>query len=283
MSYYTSKHPGFFLYLALITLSVSVFLFTEANTAILGILSICWGGYIFMRSLTLYEVSEHNTPLTHHNASKQTNRQNAPLPHDLKRRLNGNDHFARGMQALCAVKLRSIIWLVLGVLYVTSYLFWNKQGLNASEAVEYISILFMIGGAFWAGQSYAYSTRASHIMMILLTSLLLLSVFYTTHFTANSLYSYIPDVSNNYAATALILLIAYSCIMLFYSLRNNAKNTGHALTGLSIIGFLALAYLSHERSIDMNALWISGWGLFSIFWIRTYKRSEKSYVLYQCQ
>lgn len=283
MSYYTSKYPGFLLYMALVIATVGTFLYTQSTPLSIGILSTLWGAYILLRTLTLYEISEYSAPLKQHRTSKYNNESAAKLPLDLKTRLGSNENLKRGLQSLCAVKLRSIIWLSLGLLYAISYLYWNKQSLNAIEAVQNASTLFMIGGAFWAGQSYASSTKTAHIMMITFTFLLILSVANTTSFSAQSLYAYLPDLLGNNSALALAILSTYSCIMLFYSLKQNINNTGHALTGLSIIGFLALTYLSHEVTTNMNALWISGWALFSIFWVRTYKRGHKSYVLYQCQ
>ncbi len=283
MSYYTSKNPGFILYIALIITSVSTFLFTDANPTLLGILSILWGGYILIRTLTLYEVSEHTAALTTTKTSKQNNHNTSDLSHDLSRHMSNKTNLKSGKKALCAVKKRSIIWLIFGALYGASHLYWNQSTLNIEQASQHISILFMIGAAFWAGQSYAHSTNASQAMMGIFSVLFIISIIKTTSFTPHMLYSHLPYVINNNATFILAMLLCYSAIMLFYSLRSDKNNTGYALTGLSIIGFLSLSYLSHEQSINLNALWISGWALFSVFWIRTYKRTQTKYILYQCQ
>ncbi len=280
MSYYHNAHPGFILYLALICISVLTFLYIDIQSVHLGILSIIWGGFILMRVLSLYEVSEHYAPLTLRDASKITNQGSSALPYDLSRRMSSHTQFKRGVLALHALDIRTILWFALGVIYLCAHLYIHKDTMSPLDIAKNVTIFFTIGTAFWAGQSYAASQSASHIMMVVFMALFALSL--------QKIGILLPENPPKFQDISLLnillmTLMSYSAFVLLMGLRHGFKNVISIITGLMLILLLGLSYMQLDNLMQNTALWLSGWSLFSIFWIQSYSRRRKRYVLYQGQ
>ena len=282
ISYYNSKHPGLFLYLLLVTASVCTFLFFDVNALHVGILSILWGCFIFLRTLSFYEINSAFTPYAA-GASKSGN--NSALPHDLTKRMQGKNNFKRGLFAMHAIHERTILWFVLAALYVGYHIYLLQNKMSSSVIIENLSVFFIIGAGFWAGQTYAYSDRASTIL-ISVCSILLGLAFFTimlqaptpSPITLGSVIYY-----GNHATPLLAALITYSAVILLYSCIHGLNYSLNAFIGLMLISLLVICAFMFEPSSQNIALWIAGWSLFSIFWIRSYCHKSKNYTLYQCQ
>ncbi len=288
ISYYTSKHPGLLLYITLVTISVLSFLFFEISAPQIGLLSILWGAFILMRTLSLYEVNEHFIPFSNAaGASKDTTPNHAALPHDLLRRMNGKENLKRGLYALTALHGRTILWFILAISYTAYNLYLAQNALPQSVIIQNLSLSFMIGAAFWAGQTYAYSNRASKLLLLTFGILFGLTLFKIS--TINPLHSdKILTLQNLYhqehtAFLILSALILYSAAILLYSLTRGLSYVPHAITGLILISLMVFYGLTSEPTPQTISLWISGWSLFSVFWIKSYCRTHKSYTLYQCE
>ncbi len=277
ISYYNSKHPGLLIYIALVVISVLSFLLLEISAPQIGILSILWGGFIFMRILSLYEVSEHFASFTQKSYSKVSNGCGSALAHDLLHRMSGENHMKRGLFAMHAIEGRSLLWFALAFMYV-AYNFYLSQGLVSQiTLVQDISIFFMIGAAFWAGQTYSYSDYASKLLFVIFLALLGISLFNiigSINFT---------DINISYS-DGFIFLIAYCIIALFYSFAKGGVYIGNAFMGLLLLVVMGGVGGGFEVGSPQSiAFWISGWSLFSVFWVRSHCRTHKKYVLYQCE
>ena len=89
MSYYSSKHPGLFIYMILVSITVIGFLFFDLGSFFIGILSVIWGIYTAMRALSLFEMSEHyEAYASMQDPSKNNNAQTSSLAYDLMNRMN---------------------------------------------------------------------------------------------------------------------------------------------------------------------------------------------------
>ncbi len=289
MSYYSSKHPGLYLYLALVTATLCAFLFMDISSAQIGILSILWGVFTGLRALSLYEIDTYHNTYTRQSTliSKEHNGQSSALAHDLMRRMTGNANIRQGIHALYCMHERTLLWFALALGYTTYYLHINSESLSQGTLMEKICILFMIGTAFWGGQSYAHSNKAFKIMVSFFAAALCVSLFYTPieNISLAHISQAISEASLAKIRTAgalLALLALYSISILIYALLQKNKAAISALCGISLISLLAICYLSLEQSQTATALWISGWGLFSVFWTRAYRPVRKRYVLYQC-
>ncbi len=287
ISYYKSKHPGLVIYLILITISVLSFLLLEVNTQLIGVLSVMWGGFIFMRTLSLYEVTEHNSYFTKDKEASK-NHKNSALPHDLLHLMNGKNHMKRGMFAMNATHERTVLWLVLGSIYSIYTLYISKNTSPVDIIIQNLSILFMTGSAFWAGQTYAYSDKASKAIISICGFLFALTIFTVNDVnTANILDQVVLiDLTYYMGNTSTILLssiILYSAIVFLYSFKYGLSNIINACIGLSVIILLVISNNSFEHTPNNIATWISGWSLISVFWIRAYSNKRKIYTLYQCE
>ncbi len=277
ISYYKSKHPGLFIYIALVIISVLSFLLFEINAPQIGVLSILWGGFIFMRILSLYEVSEHFSLFTQKSHSKLDNNGSSTLAYDLLHKMSGENHMKRGLFAMHAIEPRSLLWLALGFAYV-AYSFYLSQGLVSQiTLVQDISIFFIIGAGFWAGQTYSYSDYASKLIFVIFTALFGVSLF-TVIGSIN-----FTDI-NITGGNGLIFLIAYCAVALFYSFAKGGAYVFNAIIGLLLLILMSWAGLAFDAGgFQSIALWISGWSLFSVFWVRSHCRTHKRYILYQCE
>ncbi len=286
ISYYKSKHPGLFLYLTLVIISVITPLYIELTTAQTGILSILWGGFIFMRTLSLYEISEHFSHKTSSSIISKNNH-NSALPYDLTSRMSGQNNFKRGIFAMRSMHIKTLCWFAIGLIYMAYSFYLSRGTMPHSLILQNLSILFMIGAGFWAGQTYAYSDHASKLLILVFTCLLSITIFKMSGsliienfeiFTIDGLTSI-----NNNAMPILLALIAYSAAILCYSAMRDLTSSINAALGLTIILLLTICGLSLEPSPQTLSLWLSGWSLLSIFWVRSSRHTEKSYAIYQCQ
>lgn len=287
ISYYNSKHPGLVIYLTLISISVLTFLFIELNTKMIGILSILWGIFIFMRTLSLYEISAHVSYFTKTGEASK-NRKNSALPHDLLHIMSGKNHIRRGMFAMKSTHERTGMWLILGIAYVTYTLYLSKHTVPIDILIQNLSIFFMIGSAFWAGQTYAYSNNASKIIILVCGILFSLTLFTSNGAKIDNIYNALSLVNLQYyiddtSTILLSALIIYSAIVFIYSCKYGLRHSINACIGLIVIGMLVICNASFEQTSQNIAIWISGWSLISVFWIRSYSHRQKVYTLYQCE
>lgn len=265
-----------------------MFLFLESNTQQIGILSILWGGFVFMRTLSLYEVSERFAPFAKTSgASKNTNNKSSALPHDLMHRMSGQNHMSRGLFAMNATHERTSLWFVLGLAYVAYHLYLSHHAMSMGILAQNLSIFFMIGAAFWAGQTYAYSNKASTLLIVVCSFLFGLTLFTICSDTTEHIYNALTLSSllsyGSNASPLLAALILYSAIILLYSCTYGLSYSINACIGLILISLLVICGVTFEQTSQNIALWISGWSLFSVFWIRSYSHTRKVYALYQCE
>ncbi len=275
ISYYRSKHPGLWIYLTLLTATVVTFLFLGATSKTIGLFSVLWGSFMVMRTLSLYEISEHFSPLSQANpASKNSNKDRSFLAHDLKRRKEIKNHMNRGIYAFYALTPRTLFWFILALVYCVSYGFLSTNLSSTHDIVEYICIAFMIGGAFWTGQTYAYSHFASKLIFITTSILFALSLYFSADLNT-------PTQLNLDHITLFILMI-YSIACLIYAFRYGIQKGIYIIFGIAVLGTVLL-YTNFHINTDNHVIWISGISLFSIFWIRAHRQSKKQYILYQCE
>ena len=288
MSYYSSKHPGLYLYMALVIISVLSFLFIDMGAAQIGMLTIFWGIFTALRTLTLYEISEHYEAYANNgDVSKNHNSQPSALAYDLMHRMNSSRNMKCGMLALSCLHERTILWFLLALIYTAFQLHTLSSELSKSALMEDMSIFFIIGATFWAGQSYAYSAKISRMLLFMLSALFLLSLsILKSDFSFDMLYPALSqtaflDFSN--PQIILVILTLYSVAILLFALVQNNKSAGNIILGICLVALLSAFHLILEPSREATALWISGWGMFAIFWVRSYGTREKRYVLYQCE
>ncbi len=288
MSYYSSKHPGLYLYMALVIISVLSFLLTDMNSTQIGILTILWGTFTALRTLTLYEISEHYESYANNgDVSKNHNSQSSALAYDLMHRMNSSRNMKSGMLALSCLNERTILWFALALFYMTYQLHIASPTLTKAALMENMSIFFMIGASFWAGQSYAYSAKISRKLLFMFSSLFILSlIMLKNNMDFGNLYPALSetallDFGNPQIILAILTL--YSIAILLFAFAQNNKSSVNILIGICLVSALSALYLVIEPSRSSAALWISGWGMFSIFWLRAYGAREKRYVLYQCE
>lgn len=241
-----------------------------------------------MRTLSLYEVSERFAPFAKTSgASKNTNKKSSALPHDLMHRMSGQNHMNRGLFAMNATHERTSLWFVLGLAYVAYHLYLSHHAMSMGILAQNLSIFFMIGAAFWAGQTYAYSNKASKLLIVVCSLLFGLTFFTISGDTTQHIYNALT-LSNllSYGSNAsplLAALILYSAIILLYSCTYGLSYSINACIGLILISLLVICGVTFEQTSQNIALWISGWSLFSVFWIRSYSHTRKVYALYQCE
>ncbi len=284
MSYYFSKHPGLFTYILLIAVSVLSFLYFDPTPSMIGVLSVFWGMYICMRVLSLYELSEHFDLFSSQKlSSKTSNYSLAKLPKDLAHRAVAPENLKRSAFALLCVHARTMVWLALALIYAAYYIHSSSAQLSQYDLVANIAVFFMIGAAFWAGQSYAYSNRASRILFAFFGVLSALCLYHAAPLIDLQSLLALQNAPLKVQTLILALLLAYTAFTLIYSITRGARNTLSILLGLTLLAALSLLYFSLSETQQNTALWICGWGFFSLFWIRVYSMSQKRYVLYQCE
>lgn len=279
MSYYNSKNPGLYAYVTLLCMSALALILMPQSNIVLGALSVLWGMICMMRTLSLFEVHEYfENRKAPDNASKQNNNQATGLAYDLAKRMNGNNYFKRGLAALECIDPRTLLWFAMAGLYTVSSFYFN-HGNN----IETIAYLFMIGAAFWLGQSYAYSNAATYIIAVVCTALLTYA-FITLNPTisVNIIAVASQEIITNPALIMLIALMAYSAGVLMHALIENPRQSALTLTGIAILLTLSALYFSLDSNPKNIALWLPAWSLFSLIWIRAYKAPKKRYTLYPC-
>ena len=288
MSYYSSKHPGLYLYLTLVAITLSAFLFCDITPVHIGILSVLWGIFTALRTLSLYEINNYYNTYARQSTiiSKEHNAQSSALAHDLTRRMTGSINMKQGLHALYCLHERTILWFALALGYTAYHLHMSAPMMSKHALMEVVCTLFMIGTVFWVGQSYAYNKKASRIMLFSFATALCISLYcLPIEVSSIHLHQAISGLSMAKATTPhtlLTLLVLYSAIILIYALLQRNKAALSALGGITLIALLSICHLSLESSQAATALWISGWGLFSVFWTRAYQPVSKRYVLYQC-
>ncbi len=288
MSYYSSKHPGLYLYLALVTVTLITFLFWDISSTQIGLLSVLWGLFTAIRTLSLYEINAYYDTYTKQSTaiSKEHNAQSSALAHDLMHRMTNGMNMKQGLHALYCMHERTILWFALALVYTAYTLHINAPDMSRNALMEVVCTLFMIGTTFWGGQSYAHDNKAYKLMLFVFTTALCISLY----FLSTSLsFTHLPELTSGLSIAGgatpqllLVLLALYSIVILGYSLLQRNKATLSALGGITLIALLGICHGALEPSQATTALWISGWGLFSVFWTRAYQPVSKRYVLYQC-
>lgn len=279
MSYYISKHPGLYAYLMLLTLSVIGLTTLPESQIILGALSVLWGITCMMRVLSLFEVQEYFEDYTTDNkASKTNNTQSTGLAYDLTRRMRGHNHFKRGLAAMECIEPRTLLWFGIAGLYIIATLYFGQD-----DNITQIALLFMIGAAFWMGQSYAYSLTATRLISGICIALLTgASLTLNPEISHNTIHLALSNIISNPALIMLIALIAYSAGVLIHALVENPRQSALVITGMLILGIFSFCYIAFEPSTNNIPLWLPGWALFSLIWIRVLTAPQKRYTLYPC-
>ncbi len=282
ISYYKSKHPGIFLYITLVCVSVFAFLFLNINAFYSGILSILWGIFIFMRTLSLYEVEEHAQPLSDNlGTSKTSNHNKSTLAHDLLKKMSNKSHLSRGIMAMTSLNIRTILWFIIAIIYIANYIIKSHDSSPPEILVQNISNFFIIGAAFWAGQTYAYSNQASKLMLVIFGLIFCITALkININLDINSLA--LLDISMT-SKTILYALIIYSAAIFLYPFTKGSTYGINAITGLFVIILISVCSINTEITSQYIALWLIGWSIISIFWVRSYSNLRKKYVLYQCE
>ncbi|MFP4098635.1 MAG: hypothetical protein ACLFP8_06190 [Alphaproteobacteria bacterium] len=287
MSYQSSKHPGLYLYLTLVTATILSFLFLEISSTAIGILTILWGGFTALRALSLYEISSSQTYNAKRNTliSKEHNAQSSLLAYDLIQRMTTGANTTQGLRALYCLHERTLLWGTIAITYMAFSLHLNASNSGQTALMEMVCTMFMIGTAFWGGQSYAYNNKAAKLMGSFFAIFLCLSlfVFKVNIFPAHLLSAFSQAIFYKSTTSNILLLILalYSTTILLHALMQQNKATPNAIAGICIIAIMSVSYLSIESTQATTALWLSGWGLFSIFWSRAHQPVRKRYILYQ--
>lgn len=282
MSYYSSKNPGLYLYLTLIIASTAFFLLCETTSSGIGILAMLWGGFTALRALSLYEIDAYYDNYKHQSTliSKAHNAQSSSLAHDLMQRMNSNVNMKQGLHALSCLHKRTLFWFVLALGYTALILHTNASFMNKTSLMEMICTLFMIGAAFWSAQSYAYNKTVATLLSTVFSITLCVSFFSLPITTVH-----ISEVFHStFSAQNLVLgfLILYSITIMLHAIGQKNKAELNIFGALILIALLTLCHLTMEPSSKATALWLSGWGLFSVFWARAYQPIKKHYILHQC-
>ncbi len=286
ISYYKSKHPGLFIYISLVCISVSAFLFLDINAKYLGILSILWGSFILMRTLSLYEVEEHAEPLTSNiGSSKSGNKNSSALAHDLLKTMKNKTHLKRGIWAMSSLNIRTIIWFIIAITYLCYRIITQYNYISVNILTQDIAGFFIIGAAFWIAQTYAYSNQASKLMLTAFGLLLCITILKTnTNLNVNTeiLFEY-SHIIKNWGSVILAILAIYSAAIFIYPIIKRSSNTLGSFIGLIIITLLTICSLNLEATLQNTPIWLLGWSIISIFWVRSYSQSRIKYTLYQCE
>ena len=288
MSYYSSKHPGLFIYMILVSITVIGFLFFDLGSFFIGILSVIWGIYTAMRALSLFEMSEHyEAYASMQDPSKNNNAQTSSLAYDLMNRMNRGRNMKRGMLALYCLHERTILWFMLALLYTAYHLHTASVVQNKAALMETMCTLFMIGAAFWAGQSYAHSKRVARALSALFGVLFVMSLFkLRTSLNLSVLDNGLAQagiIQFGQPEILLLILMLYSIAILLFALVEQKNSPANIIVGLALVCVMAACHILLIPSTATTALWLSGWGLFSVFWVRSYGTQQKRYVLYQCE
>ncbi len=284
MSYYTSKHPGLYAYIALLALSTAAFIITPGSAVMIGTLSVLWGLVCMMRALALHEVGEYferAAPKT--TTSKISNTQSAPLAYDLTKRMAGNSHFKRGLAALECLDARTLLWFGLAALYAVCAFYLAENGTSKAISYQDLSLFFIIGAAFWIGQSYAYSASASKLLGSSCAALFLGALYLLMPGDSANLYmTLLNKILSDPSFIMLGALIAYTLGVLTHALINKPRKAPLVITGFALLAAMSYAHLTLPTSTQNLALWVPGWALFALIWIRAYTNTEKRYTLYPC-
>lgn len=280
ISYYHSKNPGIFIYLALIIISTLYFCFIPLQSWSLGFLAMGWSVYTFMRTLSLFEVTINPAPLAGlQNSSRTTLLLPATLPNDLMKRMNGKDHLSRANYSLQALSARSSAWLALAAIYAICELYLALHGISYQNAIpleQKTAILFIIGASFWAGQTYAGSDFLIHILFWLFAAIITLCI--TTGQIDFSLT--FPDLDILSTSHMIALpLFAYSLVMLFPSLFRSKTYAFNGIAGIAVLLFMGYSIIMLPTNSAQIAILVTGWSLFSLYWIRSSQILRKNYTL----
>ncbi len=281
ISYYKSKHPGLFIYIALVCASVLSFLFLDTNASHIGILSILWGAFILMRTLSLYEIEEHANPLSDNiGASKANNSNTADLPHDLLKKMSNKNHLKRGVLAMNSLNIRTTLWFAIAIIFLSYHIVTLQSSQPLNILIQDITGFFIIGAAFWTGQTYAYSNQASKLMLLTFGILLCITILkLNINIDTSFIFEYSAIIKNQ----PLSILAIYSAAIFIYAFASGLTYGINAFIGLAMLTLLSICTVNIEAEPQYIALWIIGWSIISIFWVRSYSQVRRKYTLYQCE
>lgn len=280
ISYYSSKNPGIIIYCILIILSTLYFSLIPVHNISLGFLVLGWSLLTFMRALSLLEATTHSTPLQPiKGASKLTFYTPSNLPSDLENRLNSKDTLRNIDFSLNILNTRNLLWLALAMIYFLCDIYLNIHGISPSaynlNAGQKIATLFILGAAFWIGQTYAQNTSVGYFLLWIFAAALGGNIL-------NGSVSFLDiTIPQSLPISALIGLpiLLYSFIMLIPSFNKPRPYAINAFFGLiTLILLLSLLLISKAHTAHFS-IFITGLALFSFFWIRSYTITKRKYTL----
>lgn len=323
------------IYVLLLGATTLAFAFVPVSNERLGLLAVLWGVALIARLKNLrdfsarlekaghYDYSEYNPALT--------------LPQKILNQLSHEQYMQRGMMALRALRLPGIFWIACALAFaawgVAMTLFPAmpapvpafKNNLDAVVreitgenlksytmslliAARRLSILFIIGAAFWLGQSYAYRTPARPLRFLCAVLLLVafLVNFANESFTTLLLIDLTKIGPYGFGWESLELLqsmklaphpltpvsqraleLGWLGLFLFYtpwclcalSLLKASwreyERAAYAVRGLLVLSILLFSDLFLAAGDQMIALWVSGWATFAPYWIRAHRHIKK--------
>lgn len=288
ISYYGSKYPGLLYYISLVASSTLYFTFAPLQNWSLGLLVMLWSVYVFMRALSMLEATNYQAPLkTSGRASNNTMLLPSSLPTDLMKRMNGRDNLKRADNAMnLALGGHTTFWLGLAALYGACEIYLGLHNISPSTSTlglqQKIAILFMIGAAFWAGQSYTENATITKIMVALFTILLLTSTTFAFHGHIASLLTTVQNPEQIKIGLPVLIgmpLFFYSLTMILPAFVKGKAYALPALAALALLSLMALAALSLPHETPRVAFWIAAWSLFSILCARSIRQRRKVYRL----
>ncbi len=293
ISYYRSKYPGLILYMILVIASIIVCAIEQTQFA-LGLLSIGWSIFIMMRVLSLYEMRHYrNTYRTQKPESKRSNHQVSALAYDLLSRLGVRANSDKATRALYCVHERTMMWFFLALLCIGWWVYMQGAAVNI-EHLSSLSLFFILGTVFWGGQSYASSEKISNILLFIFGGAMAWVILFEQSgitFTTDSeslITSMYQAISNHMISLFIVsVLVVYSVLILLSSSLRNHRYLLNGLAGIGLLIFLILQSLNHiftnAEWSDLSSLWIAGFGLFSVFWVRAQFHKRKRHILYFCE
>lgn len=272
-------------YTALTALSVITLIVYPQSLALIGVLSILWGGLTLVRILSLYEITEMQTG-RNQTISKRSNHLTSSLGYDLTSRMNTSQNMRSATQALNSLNLKSTSWLIIATIYALYSLHTKSAEFTSIMIIEQICTLFIIGAAFWHGQNYAYNKQTSHLPLFIFSALLAFSAYknniHTLNIDQETLRETAIAFTQNASLSILAFLLIFCASTALYSALKSFKKAPMALICCILIGAFTLIFIALPNNGN-TALWLSFWGVFSLIWAKCFTDIKQHYILYQCQ
>lgn len=279
------------IYALLLGISTLYFSFFEPPVPVIGILTLLWSIVLLLRVKTLLHVTQHLERAGHFDYSQTE--QKLTLPRTILRQMEHEEYIRRGVLALRALRVRTMIWvfvscITLGFgLYVTispnetaiTYRLlseleaffqstineqFNYESQSILTIMVRVSIQFIVISACWLGQSYAYR---NHNNILLWIYAFLFCVAFLVNF-GNNLFSNlllvnivdIPDLGHGWDNIKLLKKLAVLPNQPYTSFSERAYELGKiGLVFFYLPGFYCFAALIRslfrEYDYAVNAFW----------------------------